>query len=157
MRGRSGLPWWIDGSYLMSLNVSKVTKMPVDPFRYISDRGLALREFFGPRASGVQHIPRRSKLSGSAITRIIVAKAIHDDVPKWLVPRDQHTLSHPHPDIVKHKKSATKVVEFEVACLLNGPSVLAKSFQQRGSSGRVPVSTSASALWVRLAHIYGRV
>ena len=33
-----------------SLNISEVTKMPVDPFLYISDRGLTLREFFGPRA-----------------------------------------------------------------------------------------------------------
>lgn len=32
------------------LNIPEVTKMPVDPFLYISDRGLALREFFGPRA-----------------------------------------------------------------------------------------------------------
>jgi len=75
----------------------------------------------------MENIPRRPKLSCAALSGIVVSESINDNIPKRAIPRDQHFLGHPNPNVIKDKIPATEIANLKVLGLLNRPPMFSKA------------------------------
>jgi len=75
---------------------------------------------FSPTTPKMKNIPRRFLLLVSSGAGIVVSKSIHQVIPKWLKSLDQERFGKRNPNIIHDKKSALKIVTFQIRGLRDG-------------------------------------
>lgn len=85
---------------------------------------------------------------------IPVSEAVDGSVPKRLEGLDQYVLAERNPDIIHDQEPNEKILDAEVARLLDGSGVLSKPIGQGTTLGRVRAQPAlASSLWYGLPDI----
>lgn len=69
-----------------------------------------------PIASGMQRVLFGPSLVPAAGARIMIPESVDDQVPYWLILRNQHLLGEADPHGVEHQPATAKVGQVQVGC-----------------------------------------